>query len=134
MKKQKYYSPGTAMIDLPRKWSAKALRLMNTFPHGSPSILDFYWRYWLDLGKNKWRGFGFAPDYVGLGTYEEIRQCLIENGFPDLNDDMFKPSGSCQQCCPRSLLEWVLIQWQYSSKERKARLRKEIYDCDCDGH
>ncbi len=133
MKKQRY-SPGMAMIDLPGRWSRRAFRLMETFPHGSRSILDFYWLYWLDLGKNKYRGFGFAPDYVGLGTYEEIRRRLIQNGFPDLNDDMFSPSGSCQQCCPKSLLEKVLREWSQSSRTKRDKLRKKIKDCYCDGH
>lgn len=134
MKKQEF-NPHSKMLDLSKDWSGRALRLIASIPYES-TILDLYWWYWSNFGKNKYRGFRYTPisDQIGMRTYEEIRRCLIRNGFPDLSDKMFSPSGFCSKCCPKQLLEKVLTKWKSASRKERSALRKLIYDCDCYGH
>lgn len=139
MKKQKC-SPNTSIINLSNAWSKRARRMLDSVPHNAPklTVLEFYWWFWSVHGKNKYRGFHYAGEdgvaRVGLKTFEEIRRCLMRNGFPDLSDEMFRPSGFCSRCCPKSLLNIVLTCWREASSSNKTFLRRKIYECDCDGH
>lgn len=117
------------MLDLPGEWSGLAMRVIDSFSK-KPSILDFYHWHWLAGGKSKYRGFRKAPDGIGMATYEQFRMRLLENGFPDLSDDMFDSSELYEECLSKDLLEKVLTEWSRSSEKQRARFRKKMIDCN----
>lgn len=133
MKNSESITAQSSLVVLSKKWSWRARRLISMLA-GNPTILDLYWLHWSGLGKNKYRGFDFATNGVGLGTYEEIRRYLLKSGFPDLSHGMFSPSGFCTRCCPKVLLEKVLPAWKHASRQERAVLSREIEECWCDGH